>query len=92
MVYKLRFRQEVLYDLKNSTDYYRMVSENLSNGFLKEFETLLKRVEENPLQFQIRYRAIRIAHLKRFPYSIHYFVEDDVIFVLRLLHQKQYYQ
>ena len=59
---------------------------------LKEFETLLKRVEENPLQFQIRYRAIRIAHLKRFPYSIHYFVEDDVIFVLRLLHQKQYYK
>ena len=48
-------------------------------------EEKLVSVVENPLHYQIRYRKIRFALVKRFPYAIHFTVEEDKIYVLAVL-------
>jgi len=39
-------------------------------------------LKENPLLYQIKYREIRIALTKKFPFGIHYIIEDSTIFIL----------
>lgn len=59
--------------------------------FQKDFLIQMKRIEFNPYQFQIRYRDIRLVHLKKFNYTIHYKISNETIVVLRILNQKQSY-
>ena len=44
-----------------------------------------------PEMFQIKYGNIRIVNLQSFNYSIHYIYQDDIIYIYRLLQQRQNY-
>jgi len=43
-------------------------------------EDEINRIAQNPYQFQKRYRSVRIVFAKRFPYGIHYTVEEKKVF------------
>lgn len=42
---------------------------------------------ENPLQYEVRYRSVRRAVMRRFPYAIFYLFEGESIVVLAVEHQ-----
>ena len=92
MTYLLTFDEEALVDFKEAVEYYKDISIDLAGRFQDEFWSTVEALKINPLHFQARYRAIRIAHLKKFPFAIHFIIDEDSIAVFRILHHKQFYK
>lgn len=88
----MKFEDNTLQSFNTIIENYENVSSKLADRFHIEFWNKIDNVKENPLHFQIRYKSIRIAHLKVFPYSIHFIIEEEIIRVFKILHQKQYYK
>ncbi|WP_092173653.1 type II toxin-antitoxin system RelE/ParE family toxin [Cyclobacterium xiamenense] len=46
-------------------------------------------IQNNPLKFQIRYGSTRISFLRKFPYGIHFQINDNQILILAIFHTSQ---
>ena len=51
-----------------------------------DFKETLKSIQEDPLKYQIRYNDIRVKLLRKFPYLIHFSVDNDLIFIKAIFH------
>ncbi|WP_339884007.1 type II toxin-antitoxin system RelE/ParE family toxin [Polaribacter vadi] len=92
MNYVLKFRKNANEDFDIGIKYYDEISSELADRFHKDFKKTIDIIESNPLLYQIRYRNIRIATFNNFPYSVHFIVKNELIFVLTILHQKRYFK
>jgi hypothetical protein len=76
MHYKLNIKPQAHRDIQEGIDWYNSQQPRLGIRFhtviKQEFETLRK----NPF-FQVRYDGIRCLPLKKFPYMIHFVVEEE---------------
>jgi hypothetical protein len=43
-------------------------------------------LQDRPVVFSRRYRNTRVAHLRVFPYAIHYLIEEQKVVVLGVFH------
>jgi toxin ParE1/3/4 len=77
--YKLMISDESRLDILDAFSWY----ESRLNGLGKEFELCLDKgfqtIQQNPLLFQIRYKKLHIHFIEKFPFGIHYLVEDNLI-------------
>ncbi len=92
MKYTIRFREDSTKDFEDGFIYYEKISIDLADRFHQAFKKRIDEVEQNPLHHQLKYRNIRIANLKKFPFSIHFIIEANVIHVIKILHQKRVYK
>ena len=92
MTYQIKFDEEALDDFKKALSHYNLISISLSDQFHKEFWNNIDYLKLSPLHFQLKYKEVRISHLKKFPYAIHYIMDANVLFVFRILHHKQFYK
>lgn len=74
---KLIYSHFVKQDLKEINDWYKKIDKKLWNHFIKEFRSKINFIRENPLSFEQKYDYNRIAFLKKFPYGIHYFYNEE---------------
>lgn len=89
---KLRFTKEALNDFNEGSDYYYNILEVLGQRFSFDFWAKTDLIKANPLHYQERYRNIRIAFLKSFPYGTHFIVDQNDIVILRVLHRRIFFQ
>lgn len=92
MSYILLFDENVHLDYQKGIDYYDDISFELGNRFEEDFKNTLQYIKENPLHFSIRYSIIRIALFENFPFGIHFMVEGNVIYILKILHTKRFFK
>ena len=92
MKYTVKFQKESLNDFEKGNAYYKKISSDLADKFFQSFKEKIGDIEEQPLHYQLKYKNIRIAHLKHFPFSIHFIIEKTSIYILRVLHQKRCYK
>ncbi len=92
MKYQIRIDEGVLLDLKEKLDYYDNISIKLGERLYNEFWNKIDYVELYPLHHQLRYKKIRIANLKVFPFAIHFIIEGNLIKVYKITHYKQFYK
>ncbi len=59
--------------------------------FIEDFENQLQILYQIPSGFQIRYRNVRIIHFEKSDYSIHYVFKNNIVYIIRVLHQRQEY-
>jgi hypothetical protein len=52
----------------------------------------IERITLNPNHFQKRYRNIKIVFTNKFPFRIHYLVENNSVDIQPVLHQKKFYK
>ena len=76
-------------DFLNAFYWYEMQIEGLGVSFEKYFENALEYLLKNPFSVQIRYDEIRVYFIKRFPYGIHFFVEEQTVKILAIFHTSQ---
>lgn len=76
-------------ELKKAECFYDAMGKKME--FLLDFDEHIGFLEKNPFMFQVRYRTVRIVHLKIFPYSLHYNVIGSEVTVLNILGQYQTY-
>lgn len=78
MKYSLKISPLAYNDMNRIAKFYddETGSNDLGNEFINEIDHCLDRLKTDYNKFQIRYKIVRLIHLKKFKYSIHY-INDD---------------
>lgn len=86
MVFELVIDDRASRDIEDGMDYYKSVSHNVMQAFYHAILNGFKELCSNPY-FQIRYDNIRCYPLRKFPFMIHYKLDesDKTIIILGVL-------
>jgi plasmid stabilization system protein ParE len=84
-----RFGVEARLDIQEAYDSYQERSEGLGERFLAALDELLEVVAANPRAFPTVHADVRRALLHRFPYSVLYRSEGELIIVLGCFHGRR---
>jgi plasmid stabilization system protein ParE len=87
--FEVSLASDAVTDIENALVYFNQISIRLKNQFERELKTILRRLENNPFLFSIRYEQVRLCHFNKFPYSIHFRINQDLrmVIVLAVFHQ-----
>ena len=86
--YQIVFEPEALEEIEIAFSYYDEIYGNLSQKFAVALNETLAQIKQNPF-YQVRYNSIiRLLKIKKFPYTIHYTINElyDEIHILALIH------
>jgi plasmid stabilization system protein ParE len=88
---KTTYFDRVKVDVKDAKDWYRYQRPGLEKEFAKEIKKTILKLAELPVLHAIRYKNIRIAHPRIFPYGIHYyFIENkSEIVIVAIIHNSR---
>jgi plasmid stabilization system protein ParE len=92
MLFKIEISEEAENQIFEAYFYYAEISESLGKSFNTELINTIDYLREKSGYFQNRYNGVRIVLTKKFPYSVHYVIKNETVFVLKILHQKQFYK
>lgn len=73
-------------DVSEAFAWYEGQERGLGGEFLVEFDAALDRIRAAPLQYQVRYRDLRSAKLRRFPYRVFYRDTPKCVVVVGCIH------
>ncbi|MEI7420603.1 MAG: type II toxin-antitoxin system RelE/ParE family toxin [Prolixibacteraceae bacterium] len=87
MAYKIIINPSARLDIIEAIDWYNDQQTDLGFHFFKYTQTTLDLIQKNPSGFAVRYKTIRTAIVKKFPYMVHYFIDQqtETIFVLAVI-------
>ena len=80
------FIKEALFDVEEIVLWYEEQREGLSYDFELCLEVGIHEIQRNPDAFQKRYKSVKIRFIQRFPFGIHYIIEENKIIVLGVFH------
>lgn len=67
----------VVSDLLEIANYYSSINSKLANDFLDEFEKIELIISNIPRGFESKYKNVRTIKLERFPYLVHYVLNEN---------------
>lgn len=82
MTYKISTTSQTEKDVETILLWYLDKSKATAKRFFLELEATKAYLLENPNRVQIRYSNVRVAFLNKFPYGIHFIVEDKSIKII----------
>ncbi|HLG36481.1 MAG TPA: type II toxin-antitoxin system RelE/ParE family toxin [Bacteroidia bacterium] len=87
MRYDVFIEPRALADLRQAIDYYNTQQRGLGEKFETAIDKHLSLIGQNPF-YQIRYHYIRCLPVKKFPFMIHFFVDEKSkkVFIVSVLH------
>jgi toxin ParE1/3/4 len=74
--YTLVFSPQAINDIEAAVNYYNEQQKGLSKKFATQVQLALKAIKRNPLFVSIRYEDIRCAQVPKFPFLIHYTIDE----------------
>jgi len=86
MIYELLLSDETRLDIFDAFLWYEEQREGLGVEFELCLDAGLSRIQDNPFRYQIRYDSVRVCFIERFPYGIHYQLEDSYVRIFGLFH------
>ncbi len=88
MSYQVRILPVVSQDIRESIAWYNNQKKGLGKHFYAAVKSRIDYIRRNPQHYQTRYRNIRQAEVNKYPYLIHYIVEEDKkqVIVLGVIH------
>jgi len=85
MSYSIRFRPEIVSDLKDAARWYDSRQSGLGGAFLQECRLACDRIVGHPEHVAPDATGIRSLRLHRFPYVLHYRLEGTMIVVFAIM-------
>jgi plasmid stabilization system protein ParE len=73
-------------EIKQYHKYYKNIRPELGKRFIAEVNQHFLFLKKNPLAFSVRYNSTRTVVLKVFPFMIHYYIEENKIKVIGVIH------
>ena len=75
-------------DIIGTITWYNEQQAGLGKRFRNALTETIALIRENPLLFSERYRTVRIAPLKKFPYLVYYLFDEQQqrILIIAMLH------
>lgn len=74
--YKLVIRPEVFEDIQSGINWYNSKQKGLGLRFFDAIQNEYRVLEKYPV-FQVRYNGVQCLPVKKFPYMIHFIVEEN---------------
>ena len=72
-------------DIQKATDYYDEKSTQAGDNFINEVTSFLTALETIP-SYQVRYNDIHCLPLKKFPFLIHFSIQEKTVLVHAITH------
>ena len=88
MKYILRVTRAAELDITHAFLDYEEKRDGLGHDFLLCVEDSLARIEKHPLHYQTAYKNLRRVLVRRFPYSVFYFIDENTVIVTAVFHVK----
>lgn len=76
-------------EVEEAQAWYEERSLLAAAGFLHDFSLAVRRISEAPNRYPVSLHSTRRILLDRFPFNIHYRVNEDDIVVVAVAHQKR---
>lgn len=76
MAFNIVITHQARIDTREGIERYNNVSTVLAKRFYQAIQTHYKVLRQNPY-FQIRYADVRCLPIKKFPYMVHFVVEEE---------------
>lgn len=88
MNYKVTLLPDAYLDIKEIIEWYNRKQRGLGKKFYESLKSKLKTISTEPLHFQLSFKESRSALLDKFPYQIHFKVEElaRVVVVFAIIH------
>ncbi len=86
MTYSLHITKAAEEDVREAYLWYEGQKEGLGGIFEMHISEALGSIMVNPLKIQIRYGAVRVFFLTKFPYGVHFYTYDHTILILAVFH------
>ena len=88
MKYKYHIIPPAREEFRLAREWYRQQQvPGLSNRFAQSIKECIISIRQNPFVCAIRYKNIRIAHPHKFPYAIHFYLDEDIIIIIAIIFQ-----
>jgi plasmid stabilization system protein ParE len=91
MNYKITFRERASKEYLNSLAWYKRRSFDAAENFIKAIEDALEKIASDPMRYRNTYKKFHEAGVKKFPFSIVYFIDEDehCIIITSIFHYKR---
>lgn len=89
MAFNIIVRTDVWIDVESAVDWYEHEVTGLGQRFFQSFERAKIKIVANPYHYSFITKQVRRCPIKKFPYSLLYFVEEDTIYVLAVIHRRR---
>lgn len=76
MAYRLEIQDTAKSDILEAIKYYEFKQIGLGNRFFNAFKSKSKDIKLNPEGYAIKYKNVRMAVLNKFPYVIHFQLDN----------------
>lgn len=86
MSFAVKFEPKAELEIIEAFQWYEQQSFGLGGEFLRAVKQSEAMLARNPHQYQVQYKDIRRAYLRRFPYALHYLIEGETVSVLACFH------
>lgn len=63
-------------DIEQVVDYYNQLQPGLGKRFIQQVNLSFTVIKRNPFFAAVRYDNIRCAQVKKFPYLVHYHIDE----------------
>ena len=85
-MYQLLISDESRLDILDAFAWYESSRLGLGKDFELCLEAGFNQIQRDPFLFQKRYKNLHIYFIDRFPYGIHYLIDEDSIKVFGVFH------
>ena len=75
--FKIKIAPEALEDIQDITNWYNEQKEGLGRKFQLIAIRQINNLCENPYVYALRYNQIRCMLLKKFPYMVHFYINEQ---------------
>jgi plasmid stabilization system protein ParE len=86
MKLQLKLRRAARKEFDEANVWYEQRQTGLDREFINEVEHAFQNIAAQPDRFPIAIGDVRIARVRRFPYSVYYRVKKDQIVVMAVFH------
>jgi plasmid stabilization system protein ParE len=86
----IEFEPAAKFELNEALDWYAQRSDFAATAFADEINSATVRIAADPERFPKTIAGCRQASLRRYPYSIIYFIEFSKIFIVAVAHAKRH--
>ena len=90
-MYKALYLDEVQNDIFEAKKWYAEQQEGLDAKFSTIIKETLLKIVKKPSTYTIRYRNVRIAHTKIFPFNIHFYIDEvkHQVVIIGIVHNRR---
>lgn len=86
MTYSISIAEAAENDIREAFLWYEDQKENLGSTFENLVNKAVDSIQSNPLKTQVRYGNTRVFFLRKFPYGIHFQINENHILIVAVFH------